>query len=280
VVIPVDQPSPTDTYAAAYARRVLPLDVRLVHFAGEGTQVDTLLRNWGHLGQRIDLLPRRSSIARDILGYVQDVHAEIGPDSLVNVIIPETVQHRGPRHLLHTFHVQRIKAALATEDGIVVTNIAHHPDYADLEPVIHPDGPGQVMQGWRHVALVLVAASNNASARSLRYARSLRADELRCVHVAVSEHEAQEVRDAWHTEHPGVPIEIVESPFRQIARPVHELVRGILSEQPRTFVTIVIPEFIVEKKWHRSLHNHTALTLKGTFLFEPSVVVSAVPYDL
>jgi amino acid transporter len=280
VVIPVDQPSPTDTYAAAYARRVLPLDVRLVHFAGAGTQVDTLLHNWGHLGERIDLLPRRSSIARDILRYAQDVRAEIGLDSLVNVIIPETVRHRGPRHVLHAFHVQRIKAALASEDGIVVTNIAHHPDYADLEPVIHPDGPRHVMQGWRHVAVVLVAASNNASARSLRYARSLRADELRCVHIAVDEHETDALRDAWQAEHADLPLEIVASPYRQIAGPVHELVRGILAEQPRTFVTIVIPEFVVRKRWHRFLHNHTALTLKGTLLFEPSVVVSAVPYDL
>jgi len=28
------------------------------------------------------------------------------------------------------------------------------------------------------------------------------------------------------------------------------------------------------------MHNQTALTLKGTFLFEPSVVVSSVPYAL
>jgi hypothetical protein len=57
-------------------------------------------------------------------------------------------------------------------------------------------------------------------------------------------------------------------------------VREVLDEHPKTFVTLVIPEFVVRKWWHRLLHNHTALTLKGTFLFEPSVVVSAVPYRL
>jgi hypothetical protein len=46
------------------------------------------------------------------------------------------------------------------------------------------------------------------------------------------------------------------------------------------FVTLVIPELVVRKRWHRLLHNQTALTLKGTFLFEPSVVVSSVPYRL
>jgi hypothetical protein len=42
----------------------------------------------------------------------------------------------------------------------------------------------------------------------------------------------------------------------------------------------VIPEFVVKKWWHRFMHNQTALTLKGTFLFEPSVVVSSIPYRL
>jgi hypothetical protein len=61
---------------------------------------------------------------------------------------------------------------------------------------------------------------------------------------------------------------------------IHSWVRRILDEQPETFVTIVLPECVVRSWWHRFLHNQTALTLKGTFPFEPSVVVSAVPYRL
>ncbi|MGH2678473.1 MAG: DNA-binding protein, partial [Actinomycetota bacterium] len=84
----------------------------------------------------------------------------------------------------------------------------------------------------------------------------------------------------WEELKAGVPLEVLASPYRQIAGPIHSWVRGILEEEPRTFVTIVLPEFVVKKWWHRFLHNQTALTLKGTFLFEPSVVVSAVPYRL
>lgn len=71
----------------------------------------------------------------------------------------------------------------------------------------------------------------------------------------------------------GVAPEIMDSPYRQIARPVHSLVREILEEGPRTFVTIVLPEFIVQKWWHRLLHNQTALTLKD-------FLVRSVPYRL
>ena len=158
--------------------------------------------------------------------------------------------------------------------------MAHHAGYDELEPVVDLDGQQRPMEEWRHVAVVLASDVHNATARALRYALSLRADDLHCVHVAVDENEATRVRREWQEWNPGIPLETLESPYRQIAGPIHTWVRGILEEQPRTFVTLVIPEFVVRKWWHRFLHNQTALTLKGTFLFEPSVVVSAVPYRL
>jgi hypothetical protein len=109
---------------------------------------------------------------------------------------------------------------------------------------------------------------------------SLRADELRCLHVEVDEKESAKVDASWRERYRDVPLEILESPYRQIGGPIHAWVREILEEHPNTFVTLVIPEFVVRKGWHRLLHNQTALTLKGTFLFEPSVVVSSVPYRL
>ncbi|HEV8564744.1 MAG TPA: APC family permease [Actinomycetota bacterium] len=280
VVIPVGEPGASDAYAAAYARRVLPRDVRLVHFAEGGTKLDDVLAKWEHLELPIDLLQQHRTIPDEIRDYVRRLRSELGGDTLVNVIIPETVRYRGPRHVLHTFNIQRIKSTLAAEDDVVVTNVAHHPAYETLEPAVHADDPRRVMEGWRHVAVVLVSNVHNATVRSLRYARSLRADQTQCVHVEVDAHETEEVREAWRDQELGAHLEILPSPFRQIATPIHSYVRGILDEQPRTFVTLVIPDLVVKKRWHRLLHNQTALTLKGTFLFEPSVVVSAVPYEL
>jgi amino acid transporter len=279
VVVPVDKPSPVDAYAVAYAERVLPREVRLVHFAPLGTGVEGLLEGWAEFGQRMDLLIGGRDIPRELRDYVRELRDEVDDETLINVVIPETVRHPGLRHILHTVKVQRIKSRLATEDGIVVTNIAHHPAFAELEPVEHPEDPHHLMEGWHHVAVVLLSGVNNATDRSLRYARSLRADELRCLHVEVEEHEAATIREQWR-QRTELELEVLPSPYRQIARPVYTWARGILDARPHTFITIVIPELVVRKRWHRLLHNQTALTLKGTFLFEPSVVVSAVPYRL
>ncbi len=280
IVIPVGEPGPNDTYAAAYAERVFPREVRLVHFAPPGTRPEDALEKWAHLGQPIDLIMRRRNIPTEIRDYVRRLRGELGGETLVNVIIPETVREQRLRYLLHTLHIQRIKYTLSVEDDLVVTNVAHHPGYDALEPVVHPEDVRRVMEGWHHVAIVLVSGLHNATGRSLRYAKSLRADELRALHVQVETHETEEIVAAWHDDELGAHLEVLPSPYRQIAKPIHSYVRRILEEQPRTFVTIVIPELVVRKRWHRLLHNQTALTLKRTFLFEPSVVVSAVPYRL
>ncbi|MFN2643226.1 MAG: APC family permease [Actinomycetota bacterium] len=279
VIIPVGDPGRADVYAAAYASRVFPLDVRMVHFAEYGTPLDDLIEVWSRLGHTIEFLPRRKDIATDLLHYVRDVRAEGRHYAPINVVVPETVRDAKSRHLFHKFHVQRIKATLVS-DGVVVTNIAHHPGYEMLEPVTPGETVARAMEGWRHVAVVLVSGVHNATVQSVRYGRSLRADEFHCLHVSVDSDESEKVVKDWETWRLGEPLEVLDSPYRQIAGPIHEWVRGVLDAGPRTFVTIVIPEFVVAKAWHSLLHNQTALTLKAAFLFEPSVVVASVPYKL
>jgi hypothetical protein len=280
VVIPVAKPGPEDAYAAAYASRVFPLDVRLVHFAEPGTGIESMSEGWANLGQVLELRLKQRDLPTEIRDLARELQNESDPEALINVIIPEAVRHLGWWHLVHKWRVQRVKAALVGEAKVVVTNVAHHTGYEELEPVTSRDGDRRVMEGWRHVAVVLVADVHNATARALRYALSLRANELHCVHLAIDEHKSASLRDDWENLHVGRPLEILESPYRQVAGPIHSWVRRILDEQPKTFVTIVLPEFVVRKWWQRFLHNQTALTLKATFLFEPSVVVSAVPYRL
>ena len=280
VVIPVRTPGPEDMYAAAYAKRVLPLEVRIVHFAPTGTDIAFMWDAWGKLGEMLELRLRTRSIPKEIRNLAREIRADADEDALINVIIPESVQHTGWRHVLHTLLIQRIKAALVAEANVVVTSVAHHAGYEELEPVSQDEDVRHAMDGWRHVAVVLAAGAHNATDRSLRYAMSLRADELRCLHVQVDEKESKEVQTRWRERYPDMPLEVLDSPYRQVGEPIHAWVRDLLDEHPKTFVTLVIPEFVVRRWWHRLLHNHTALTLKGTFLFEPSVVVSAVPYRL
>ncbi|MHB8511987.1 MAG: APC family permease [Actinomycetota bacterium] len=279
-IIPVAEPGRADVYAAAYAARVFPRDVRVVHFAQWGAPLDSLINAWSSYGHTAEFLPKQGSIRDDIVKYVAEVRAEFGPETIINVVVPETVYRQGLRHFLHKFHVQRLKSALVQQSGVVVTNVVQHPGYEALEPVSGRELATHAMDGWRHVAVVLVSAVHNATVQSVRYARSLRPDELHCVHIAVDPDASKKVVSDWTEWGIPEPLEVLDSPYRQISQPIHDFVRAKLDEQPRTFVTIVIPEFVVQKLWHSAMHNQTSLTLKASFLFEPSVVVSSVPYKL
>ena len=84
----------------------------------------------------------------------------------------------------------------------------------------------------------------------------------------------------WVDAEVDVPIEVIDSPYREVTTPLVKLVHQIRDGRPDTVVTIVVPEFVVAKWYHQFLHNQTALAIKGALLFEPGVVVTSVPYHL
>jgi hypothetical protein len=77
-----------------------------------------------------------------------------------------------------------------------------------------------------------------------------------------------------------VPLTVIDSPYREITRPVIDYVKSLRQNAPRDVVTVFIPEYVVGKWWENLLHNQSALRLKGRLLFEPGVMVTSVPWQL
>ena len=73
---------------------------------------------------------------------------------------------------------------------------------------------------------------------------------------------------------------ILESPYRETVRPIVRYVRRMRREHPGDVIAITIPEYVVEHWWEHLLHNQTALRLKARLLYEPSVTVTSVPWQL
>jgi hypothetical protein len=73
---------------------------------------------------------------------------------------------------------------------------------------------------------------------------------------------------------------VVDSPYREITRPVLEYVGDIRRSSPRDVVTVFIPEYVVGHWWEQFLHNQSALRLKSRLLFQPGVMVTSVAYQL
>jgi amino acid transporter len=132
----------------------------------------------------------------------------------------------------------------------------------------------------RNHAIVLVSTLHKPTLRALAYARATRPDVLEAVTVNVDDADTKRLMREWDQRKLPVPLKVVESPYREITKPVLDYVKRIRSRNPRDVVTVFIPEYVVGHWWEQILHNQSALRLKGRLLFQPGVMVTSVPWQL
>ncbi|GAB49429.1 APC family permease [Mobilicoccus pelagius] len=129
-------------------------------------------------------------------------------------------------------------------------------------------------------AVVLVSKLHKPTTRALAYARACRPSVLEAVSVAVDQERSDELIAEWDALQVPVPLKLLDSPYREITRPVTDYVRSIRSSNPRDVVTVYVPEYVVGHWWEHILHNQSALRLKAALLFTPGVMVVSVPWQL
>ena len=128
--------------------------------------------------------------------------------------------------------------------------------------------------------IVLVSKLHLPALRALAYARATRPDLLEAVTVNVDHADTAALAREWEDRQIPVPLKVIDSPFREITRPILDYVRRVRSDAPRDAVTVFIPEYVVGHWWEQLLHNQSALRLKGRLLFTPGVMVTSVPWQL
>ncbi|MGQ0479545.1 MAG: APC family permease [Pseudonocardia sp.] len=160
---------------------------------------------------------------------------------------------------------------------VLMQAIRRHYDRVAVELALGDENP--VLPARNH-AIVLVSGVNLATLRALGYARATRPDVLEAVTVNVDEAGTRRLGKAWEDRRLPVHLKVIESPYREITRPVLEYVKRIRSDNPRDVVTVFIPEYVVGHWWEQLLHNQSALRLKGRLLFQPGVMVTSVPWQL
>jgi amino acid transporter len=130
----------------------------------------------------------------------------------------------------------------------------------------------------RHTAIVPVSAVNRATIYAVRYAKSI-AHEVEAVHVSIDPRVTEQVQDQWRTWGGGVPLKILESPYRSLIEPLVDHIDDLMHGKRRNeMVTVVLPEFVTAHWWEGLFHNQSALLIKGALLFRQGVVVTSIPF--
>jgi len=115
--------------------------------------------------------------------------------------------------------------------------------------------------------------------QAIDYARTLSPD-VRAVYIDVDPEGTDKLQRQWKQWAGDVPLVVLSSPYRSLLEPLLEYIEQIAKEDPRAYVTVVLPEFVPAKWWHHIFHNQRALLIKGALLFKPNTVVTSVRFHL
>jgi hypothetical protein len=129
--------------------------------------------------------------------------------------------------------------------------------------------------------VVPIPGLTRAVVQAINVGRSI-SDDIRAVYISDDPASAARLRIAFERQLPGVPLVVVESPYRTLAGPFLAYLDVLDAAwppdkgEPVTFV--VIPEYVSRSWWERILYNQAAKRLRTVVLGRPNTVLVNVPY--
>jgi hypothetical protein len=75
----------------------------------------------------------------------------------------------------------------------------------------------------------------------------------------VHAYDTRALQAEWERREIPVPLTVVDSPYREITRPIIDFVKSLRRDAPRDVVTVYIPEYVAVRWWENLLHNQSAL---------------------
>jgi len=137
--------------------------------------------------------------------------------------------------------------------------------------------PGDIKQ---HRVVILVSGVHRGTIEALHYARLL-SGNITAVHVSLDPADSEKVRAKWDAWSDGIPLVMLDSPYRLLIEPVLEYLEGLLAQrQPNEIITVVVPQFVPKHWWANLLHTQTAMQLRLVLMFKPGIVVTDVSYQV
>ncbi len=134
-----------------------------------------------------------------------------------------------------------------------------------------------------NTVLVLVENVTRVNIGALNYARSI-GDYVVAMHVSLDEdvEKEKEIEAEFKKHFPDVRFSIVHSSYRSIENPIIryvDIVSKNAAKQNYT-TTVLIPQFVPNRRWQNILHNQTSLRLRLRLSWRENIVVSTYSYHL
>ncbi len=147
-----------------------------------------------------------------------------------------------------------------------------------LDKAAKPTGPSTPRDNY---IIVPVSGIHRGVLPALKYAKSMNGHgRVTAVYVEINPQNTDEIRREWEIWGEGLPLHIIESPYRSVTTPLLKFINDETERHKNSITTVVLPEFVPRVWWQQLLHNQTTLLIKGRLLFSPNIVVTSVPHHL
>jgi len=134
-------------------------------------------------------------------------------------------------------------------------------------------------QALRHHVFVLAPDIHRGVIPALQYARSI-SEDAKAIHVSIDPSREARVRERWMQWSRGIPLIVLNSPFRSLLDPIVAHVDKLQKQEPNSLVTIIVPEFVPGGWFPKLLHGQAGLLLTVRLRLRRGVVVVSVPYHI
>ena len=133
---------------------------------------------------------------------------------------------------------------------------------------------------YSHHVIIPIDSLNAMVVNALRYAKSL-GPNVEAFHVETYIGEADKLRRKWELSNTDIPLIVKHSPYREVVGPLIEYIESEEhASQPGDMITVLLPQFIVNKWWDMALHNNTSIFIANALFHERNIVVSVLPFSI
>jgi len=113
--------------------------------------------------------------------------------------------------------------------------------------------------------------------QAIKFGHSM-SDDLTAVHVTDDVERGEDIRARFERQIPGVPFVIVESPFRQLVRPLVRYLEYTSERIGNDVLVVLLPEYVARHWWEKALYNENARRIREGLLGRKNILVADVPY--
>ena len=175
---------------------------------------------------------------------------------------------------------------------VIVMFMQIHKHYGHVAASLTLDGikpyklsPNIISSRNQYPVVVLVNSLNRASLQAIEFAIRL-SDNVRVCSIEVEASGTEVLKKRWVQWQIAVPLDIVESAYREIGRPLIRYLHQI-DETNKEYVptVVVLPEFVVSTWWEKLLHNQSSVAIRAA-LYQDQITrgrgrpVINVPYRI